>query len=127
MGWGPHFNYLMPERRQHARVKTCNLVKEVNHAPSHDRIANLIDLSEGGFQFVSSAWIPSRKIFTAVINLAEKNKQIPVIVKVVWSRMVRRQTVVCRAGVSFLKIADDDRQVIRDYVSYASQFKHLAA
>ena len=103
-------------RRRHPRAKNYNLVRCLPSRNSErEHLANLINLSESGLQLLSAFILHPGTILTMVINLGQENRQIEASTRVVWAKKIRH-TEACRAGLEFVRIEDEDRCVIRDFV-----------
>jgi hypothetical protein len=55
-------------------------------------------------------------VIKLTLNLAEKEKQIVAISKVKWCRTAALGKKVYRVGVSFLKIEEKDREILRSFI-----------
>lgn len=110
------------EKRRYPRMKTFNLVKcEYPARAVTVQISNLINVSEGGLQFICQNMFRLAEKLRITINLAELGRDIPVEAKVVWLRKEHQtprmgNNLCCRVGVSFTEIADQDREAIHDLV-----------
>ena len=105
------------DRRQYPRIRTANLIKILKlDSEEVSSLSNLVNISEGGIQMMSPRRIPAQAHFWAVLNLAEKDTQIPVEGRVVWSKKSEKGNASYRAGVEFTDLGDEGRTVIRKYV-----------
>lgn len=102
----------MKELRRYPRRETRDLV--VIELPEEE-LHNLVDISEGGMKFCCPYRPYPGKIFTCRINLAERRSEITVLVKVIWSKIVREKDY--HVGTCFLSIKDEARNLIREFVT----------
>lgn len=101
------------EQRRYPRKLTNSLLAlEASEKP----ICNLVDISEGGIQFSSPRKLEHGALFSCLINLIEKDVQIPVMAKVVWARRCRKCRGIYHVGASFLSIHEEASQTIRDFI-----------
>lgn len=100
--------------RKFPRKNTQNLVALEN---PQKKILTLVDISEGGLQLSSPERLSKNQIVELTVNLAQIEKQIQVLGRVVWNR--------CRSGaggkfyqmgISFLELSQEARDVIRSFV-----------
>lgn len=114
------------EKRRFPRMKTFDLLKcEYPAKEAAVQITNLVNISEGGLQFVCQNLFRLADRLRMTINLAELERDIPVEAKVVWICKEHRNPrmgddLSCRVGVSFTGIADQDRAAIHDLVHQAA-------
>lgn len=106
-----------PSRRTAPRVKAFNLLKclRSDDVPQ-EMITNVSNLSETGLQFFSTSAIKPGSFLNMLINMGTQEKRIPVTARVAWRGRIHGQQGVYRIGVSFLSMASEDRQCIRQFV-----------
>ncbi len=122
------FTPRIPERRRYPRVRTSHLVKFFDPRFSSDvQVYNMADLSAGGIQLRCPERFRPDQYLNLLINLPEKNLQIAVLGKVVWSIPSKTDLKNFRIGVHFSAIGEDDRMKIRDYVRWAKGRLRFAA
>ncbi|MBI2167830.1 MAG: PilZ domain-containing protein [Candidatus Omnitrophica bacterium] len=110
------FFFRKEEKRRHPRIKLFDLVKcEYPPRPLIVQINNLVNLSEGGLQFLCQDMFKLSQEIRITINLAELERDISVRGKVVWIRKERAlHNASCRVGISFTEISDPDRRTIHE-------------
>ena len=106
-----------PSRRVAPRVQSLNLLKCLRSDDMPlEMIANFVNLSETGLQFMSPRVIKPGSLLKMVINLGEQDRQMTVTGRTAWQGRIRGSKDVYRTGVVFLSMADEDRQAIRWFV-----------
>ena len=114
------FKSLFRERkkRSHLRTQYRNLVRyELNDPDSPALISNLVDISESGLQLSMKRKIRIGTLLNMVINLVEKNQDVPVVAKVVWTRPIPGYRGGYRVGVAFQEINPDHQETLREIVT----------
>jgi hypothetical protein len=76
-------------------------------------MANLLDLSESGLQFASRHPMRRNKTITLEINLAELNRQVQVMGRIVWSKVAGD---IYRVGVAFTEVSEESSEILHHYV-----------
>lgn len=103
-------------RRRHPRVQDRNLVRYLPSGnTSSEYLANLINLSESGVQFISAFILRPGTALSMVINLGQEGHQIAASARVVWAKKIPH-TEACRAGAEFTAISEEGRLLIRHFV-----------
>ena len=103
-------------RRDSARIKSRNLIRCLRSDDTpQESLCNLLDLSENGLKFVSSKQIKPGAILKLVLNLAEKETNISVAGKVVWSSKISHVHAY-RVGISFLSMSEEHKALIHRFV-----------
>lgn len=111
--------------RAYMRAEYRNLVR---YQPSNENephlISNLVDISEGGLQLSMTRKIKTGTLLNMIINLVEKNQDVPVLGKVVWVKPIPGYRGGYRVGVVFEEITQHDKAVLRDLVMAPSFSSH---
>ncbi len=106
------------KKRTHARAEYRNLVRYEGDDPEVPAlISNLVDISEGGLQLSMTKKLRVGTLLKMVINLVEKNQDVPVVAKVVWTRAIPGYRGGYRVGVAFQEINRDHQETLREIVS----------
>ena len=106
------------ERRKCWRVK-CNLpvkysVVNLNWGGDYSvRESTILNISMGGTRFVINHHVATFDLFKLEISLPE-SPQIKVLGEVKWAVRLKNKTY--NLGIQFLRIADEDRERIKDYI-----------
>lgn len=111
---------LMKKRgaRKHPRVRSYNLLRYYDpFAEIPELLTNIVNLSESGIQITVTSKLKIGQQIQMVINLVERNEDIPVVGKVVWIKGTRGQTVAYRVGISFDEIQPVHRSLLRSIVT----------
>ena len=113
------------KNRSHHRAENRNLIRYgYKDAGADPLISNLVDISEGGLQLSMNTKIRVGTILNMVINLVEKNQDLPVVGKVVWARPIPGYRGGYRVGVAFQEVNPDYLETLRDLVSAPVLKKH---
>lgn len=105
------------QERSYPRAENRNLVRyELEEAGIAPLISNLVDISEGGLQLSMKKKIRIGTLLNMVINLVEKNQDVPVVGKVVWTRPIPGYQGGYRVGVAFEEINPDHQETLREIV-----------
>lgn len=103
--------------RAYTRTEYRNLVRfQTNDEASPHLLSNLVDISEGGLQLSMRRKIKVGTLLNMIINLVEKNQDVPVLGKVVWVKPIPGYKGGYRVGVFFQEITPHDKAVLRDLV-----------
>ncbi len=104
-------------RRTAPRARSRNLIKyQPEDGLPVEKISNLIDFSEIGLQFVYRKKIRPGSILKMVVNVAERNKEVPVLGRVMWVKALESRSRGFRIGVAFLEIQEEDRKLLRGMI-----------
>ena len=79
-------------------------------------ITNLLDLSEGGMQFSVRSKMRLGTLLNVIINLVEKNEDVPVLAKVRWVKPIPSRARAYRIGASFEKILSEHRLMLQSTI-----------
>lgn len=103
--------------RAYRRAGYRNLVRysDGKNAPA-DLISNLVDISEGGLQLSMTRKIKLGTLLNMIINVVERNQDVPVLGKVVWVKSIPGYRGGYRVGVVFEEITPNDREIFREIV-----------
>lgn len=117
---GLHVGQLMgADRREAPRVRSFDLVKWIpNDEVMNHRISNANDISATGLSFNTREYLTPDSVLRLIVNIAEHNRQVPVLAKVVWSRLVGDQNF--QAGVHFEEISEQDRELIKSLTMWST-------
>ncbi len=103
--------------RAYQRISSFNLLKYYDpSARSPELLTNIVDLSEGGLQFTARQKLATGSMIQMVINLIERNQDIPILGRVVWIRPLDIRYKVYRVGVLFEEIRPEHRGLLRSLV-----------
>ncbi len=108
-----------PKDRAHSRFRTQNLVRYFDpyaKLPASG-LSNLVNLSEGGLQFSCRAKPKVGAKIQMVINLMERQHEIPVVGRIVWVKSVPGRGTAYRVGVRFEEIDSAHRHLLRSLVN----------
>ncbi|HNV85938.1 MAG TPA: PilZ domain-containing protein [Candidatus Omnitrophota bacterium] len=108
----------MRERRQFVRVR-CNQplrYRELGGNPGGFRETFVLDISEGGMRFRTDRFIPVDGKLLLEMNLPPSQQTVKAVAKPAWNKTLTGFHE-CELGVSFLEIAEQDKTLVRDFVS----------
>jgi Tfp pilus assembly protein PilZ len=104
--------------REYHRVRAHNLIRYYDpFAEIPELITNIVNLSESGLQISVRSKIKIGTEIRMVINLVERNQDIPVVGKVMWIKGVRGKGTAYRVGVKFDQISAEHRSLLRSLVT----------
>jgi len=108
----------MIERRKFVRVRCSQPLRYrelgANHSEFHETFA--LDISEGGVRFRTDRFVSKGGKLLLEMNLAPAQQMVKAVVQPAWNRALTGFHE-CELGVSFLELAEFDRNSIRDFVS----------
>lgn len=103
--------------RAYMRTEYRNLVRyQADNETTPHLLSNLVDISEGGLQLSMTRKVKVGTLLNMIINLVEKNQDVPVLGKVVWVKPIPGYRGGYRVGVVFEEITPHDKAVLRDLV-----------
>lgn len=103
--------------RAHQRINLRNLVRYgavTENFP--ELVSNLVNISEGGLQFSIRSKLPKGTLLNMIINLVEKDQDVPVVAKVCWSKPVIGYSHAYKVGVCFQEILPEHQYLIHGLV-----------
>ena len=104
-------------KRSVPRARTRNLVKsQPTDYSSSQHLSNLVDISAAGLRFVARTKLKTGTHLQLVINLAEKNIQVPLVGQVVWTRSIEGHASGYYVGISIVQINEEDRRHLQEIV-----------
>jgi hypothetical protein len=103
--------------RTHPRMRAYNLIKFSTEDGRHyESLSNIVDISENGLKFTCYEELPIHSTLQMKIAVPHKNHEISLVGQLMWTRKMRHHRGVFLAGVSFVKISEENRGVIREMV-----------
>lgn len=110
-------SYRTPCQRKHPRLRAFNLIKFTLADGTHyESISNIVDISENGLKFTCYERLEPGDALKMLVAIPSRSKEVPIDAKLVWIRRMKNIRGVYLAGVVFHKIAETDREIIRDMV-----------
>jgi len=101
-----------------------------------NHVFNLMDISEGGFQFSGFKHLMPGSHLEVVVNIREFNRQIPMDARIVWSQPIDMKVVwtkfieghdsMRQTGAQIVAMADADRYILKDFIEQKIQEHHYA-
>lgn len=113
------------KERLHVRVDVNCLVKyrKLSASQSRDfKMTNAINVSEGGLLFKAYEDLPISSTIILHVDLLNDGRSIETFAKILHAQRIPGPIFTAHVGVSFLDLAEKDRQMIRSYV--ADAMKH---
>lgn len=108
--------------RAHSRVESRNLVRFTTPGQFPELITNLVNFSEGGLQFSVKSRIKPGTLLKMVINLVERDMDVPVVAKVCWVKAIMGKGEAYRVGVSFQEILPEHQSILRSLAAEKQTF-----
>ncbi|HTL47288.1 MAG TPA: PilZ domain-containing protein [Verrucomicrobiae bacterium] len=108
--------------RKHPRLKAFNLIKfTLSDGTQYESLSNVVNISESGLQFTCYEHLLPDQMIRMLISIPHANKEVPVKGKLVWVRKDKMRRGVYLAGVQYLDISDENRELIREMVQARSR------
>jgi len=113
-------------KRQHPRLRAFNLIKfTLSDGTHYESISNVVDISESGLKFTCYEPLPVGANLKMIVAVPERNKEVGLEARVVWIRKTKNVRGVYLAGVSFLRVSEESKDLIRGMLqsSHPSRFR----
>ena len=120
MGWNLFFRRpKVEEKRKYVRVSSYNPVKIIKDGDRRPHcLVNIVDISEGGMKFRSEKEFARGSVLTAILHIAEQERQVSLRAEVMWMQQIKKQSMY-HVGVRFVELGDKERAILREWITSA--------
>ncbi len=108
----------MEERREHDRKNACSRIIYIIKTRFYEIswTSQLRNISMGGVSFFTNKFLKPGSKFDAFLEIPRRAKDIFAHCRVIWSRQPKEKTEKNTSGAAFVKMNDQDKEVLREHI-----------